>query len=199
MNTLSDTREPLKMENRRKTVFLDRDGVINRKMPEGEYVSSWEQFEFLPEVPEAIAALNRNGFRVLVVTNQRGVSLGLYTRADVEYIHEQLQRQLATAGAWVDNFYICPHGKNECNCRKPGPGLFEQALVDFPDIDPAQSLVIGDSLSDIEFGRNLGIRTMFVRGKSEYQKPGASTAALLADCTVSALPEAVSRILNPAE
>ena len=177
-----------------KTVFLDRDGVINRKMPEGQYVTGWEHFHLLPGVPEAIAALNRKGLRVLVVTNQRGIALGLYSSADVEAIHVKLQLALAESGAHVDGFYFCPHDKRQCNCRKPGPGLFEQAKADFPEITPETSVIIGDSLSDIEFGHHLGMRTIFIEGNREHQKPGAAKAAELADRSFPTLPEAVTAI-----
>ncbi len=178
-----------------KAVFLDRDGVINRKMPEGQYVTAWEHFHLLPGVPEAIAALNRKGLRVLVVTNQRGIALGIYSSEDVEAIHARLQSSLAESGAHVDGFYFCPHDKRQCNCRKPGPGLFEQAKADFPEITAETSVVIGDSLSDIEFGQNLGMRAVFIEGDREHQKPGASKAAELADLSFPALAEAVTAIL----
>jgi D-glycero-D-manno-heptose 1,7-bisphosphate phosphatase len=196
MSNWSDTRNPHPPENDLKTVFLDRDGVLNRKMPEGEYVTRWDQFELLPGVPEAIAALNQRGLRVIVVSNQRGVALGLYTRADVDFIHNQLQQQLAESGAHVDKFYFCPHDKNECNCRKPLPGLFEQARADFPEIEPSACVIFGDSLSDIEFGKNLGLKTIFIKSKTENPKAGASTASMIADFTVSTLPEAVSCIFD---
>jgi D-glycero-D-manno-heptose 1,7-bisphosphate phosphatase len=179
------------------TVFLDRDGVINRKMPEGQYVTGWQDFHLLPGVPEAIAALNQAGLRVLVVTNQRGIALGLYTAADVQQIHQQLQDELAHQDAKIDGFYFCPHDKRECNCRKPLPGLFEQAQADFPEITPATSLIIGDSLSDIEFGHALGMRTIFIQGDEyarQHQKSGAQKAAELADSIASTLPEAVETL-----
>jgi D-glycero-D-manno-heptose 1,7-bisphosphate phosphatase len=181
-----------------RTVFLDRDGVINGKMPEGQYVTGWQHFELLPGVPETIARLNQTGLRVLVVTNQRGISLGLYTAQDVEAIHIQLQQTLASHGAHIDGFYFCPHGKHECNCRKPLPGLFEQAQAQFPEIEPATSLIIGDSLSDIEFGRNLGMRTIFIEGDAthrQHQKPGAQKAAELADQRFQSLPDAINQLL----
>jgi D-glycero-D-manno-heptose 1,7-bisphosphate phosphatase len=178
-----------------RTVFLDRDGVINRKMPEGEYVTAWQQFHLLSGVPQAIARLNQAGQRVLVVTNQRGIALGLYTAADVDHIHAQFQQQLATQGAHIDGFYFCPHDKRQCTCRKPLPGLFEQAQSDFPGITPETSLIIGDSLSDIEFGHNLGMRTIFIEGDIEHQKPGAQKAANLAGSKASSLPEAIENLL----
>jgi D-glycero-D-manno-heptose 1,7-bisphosphate phosphatase len=179
-----------------RTVFLDRDGVLNRKLPEGQYVTGWEHFELLPGVPQAIAQLNHAGLRVLVVTNQRGIALGLSTAADVEHIHSQLQALLAKSGAHIDGFYFCPHDKQQCNCRKPLPGLFEQAQVQFPEIESATSLVIGDSLSDIEFGRNLDLTTVFIEGDPDRQKAGASRASALADMSFPSLPEAVNYLLK---
>jgi D-glycero-D-manno-heptose 1,7-bisphosphate phosphatase len=177
------------------TVFLDRDGVINRKLPEGQYVTHWQHFHVLPGVPEAIARLNQAGLRVIVVTNQRGIALGLYAAEDVHAIHNQLNQLLARQGARIDAFYFCPHDKKECRCRKPLPGLFEQAQVDFPEIAPATSLIIGDSLSDIEFGKNIGMKTIFIEGPKDHQKSGAEKAANLADSTAPSLPEAIENLL----
>jgi D-glycero-D-manno-heptose 1,7-bisphosphate phosphatase len=185
-----------------RTVFLDRDGVLNRKPPEGQYVTGWSQFHLLPGVPEAIARLNRAGLRVVIISNQRGIALSLYTPADVNAIHTELQRTLATHGAHIDAFYFCPHdraaGENQpaCDCRKPAPGLYNQALADFPDITPASSLMIGDSWSDIEFGHRLGMSTIFIEGDPARQKPGADQARTLADQTFNSLGEAVDSILN---
>jgi D-glycero-D-manno-heptose 1,7-bisphosphate phosphatase len=179
------------------TIFLDRDGVINRKLPEGEYVSSWDRFTLLPGVADAIARLNRAGLRVLVVTNQRGVALGKYTSATVEAIHANLQQALAKSGAHIDAFYVCPHDKNQCDCRKPLPGMFHQAQADFPGIEPATSLILGDSLSDIHFGANLGLRTIFLAGDPEHRKPGAERAIELAGFCAHSLREAVDHLLPP--
>jgi D-glycero-D-manno-heptose 1,7-bisphosphate phosphatase len=180
------------------TVFLDRDGVLNQKLPEGRYVGSGEDFQLLPGVPQAIASLNRAGLRVVVVSNQRGIALGLHTAADVLAIHAKLQALLQQSGAHLDAFYFCPHDKNECNCRKPLPGLFEQALADFPDITAESSLMIGDSWSDIEFGRRLGMVTIFIEGDPKLQKSGAEAARELADLHYPSLLEATgSRLASP--
>jgi D-glycero-D-manno-heptose 1,7-bisphosphate phosphatase len=180
-----------------KTVFLDRDGVINDKMPEGRYVTSWAEFHLLPGVAEAIAKLNRAGFRVVVVSNQRGISLGLYTAADVLSIHSALQNLLSSHGAHVDGFYFCPHGRGECNCRKPLPGLFEQAVAEFPEITAATSVMIGDSKSDMEFGRRLGMTVVFIDGDPKRQNPGNEAAGDLADLRFPSLAEAVKALLKP--
>jgi D-glycero-D-manno-heptose 1,7-bisphosphate phosphatase len=178
-----------------RTIFLDRDGVLNEKMPEGRYVRSWTEFRILPHVPEAIARLNRAGLRVIVVSNQRGIALRLYSAADVEAIHVRLQSLLSEHGARVDAFYFCPHDNHDCNCRKPLPGMYEQARRDFPDIAPQTSLMIGDSLSDIQFGQQLGMRTVFIEAGRE-QKKGAEEAGRLADLHFTSLPAAVESLLN---
>jgi D-glycero-D-manno-heptose 1,7-bisphosphate phosphatase len=178
-----------------RTIFLDRDGVLNRKMPEGRYVTSTSEFHPLPGVPHAIARFNRAGLRVIVVSNQRGIALGLYTAEDVRLIHESFQRDLAQQKARVDAFYFCPHDKNECDCRKPLPGLFEQAQAEFPGIAGESSVMIGDSWSDIEFGRRLGMKTVFIEGDPEFQKPGAESARDLADLRLASLGEAADALL----
>jgi D-glycero-D-manno-heptose 1,7-bisphosphate phosphatase len=179
-----------------RTVFLDRDGVLNEKMPEGHYVTSWSDFHLLPGAAEGIGRLNRAGLRVVVVSNQRGIALGLYTAADVETIHSKLQSVLKEYGAHLDGFYFCPHDKGQCNCRKPLPGLFEQAVAQFPEITASASGMIGDSVSDIEFGRRLGMLTVFVASDPERQKPGAHTAAEMADLRFPSLAESVEALLG---
>lgn len=180
----------------RHTIFLDRDGVVNKKMPEGKYVTSWSEFRLLPGVAEAIARLNREEMRVIVVSNQRGVALGLYSASDVDVIHKSLQNALRPHGAHVDAFYFCPHDKRQCNCRKPLPGLFEKAVAAFPDIEAENSTMIGDSVSDMEFGQGLGMRTIFIEGDVEHRKPGADQARALADQCYLSLAEAVDGLLK---
>jgi D-glycero-D-manno-heptose 1,7-bisphosphate phosphatase len=176
---------------------MDRDGVLNEKMPEGRYVESWSDFRVLPGVAEAIGRLNRAGPRVVVVSNQRGIALGRYLAADVEAIHSSLQNLLKAHGAHVDGFYFCRHDKGQCNCRKPLPGLFQQAAADFPEIAPGTSVMIGDSLSDIQFGRNLGMMTIFIEGDPQRRKPGAEAAVELAGLRCPSLVEAVNALLEP--
>lgn len=179
-----------------RTVFLDRDGVINEKAPEGEYVRRPEQLRLLQGAAKAIAQLNRAHLRVIVVSNQRGVAHGLYSLEDLKAVQAAMKERLAAAGAHLDGIYFCPHDRGTCNCRKPLPGLFEQARADCPEIDPASSVMIGDSLSDVEFGRTLGMRTIFIEGPPERQKPGAERARELADAQAGSLAGAVEYLLR---
>jgi D-glycero-D-manno-heptose 1,7-bisphosphate phosphatase len=169
--------------------------VLNEKMPEGRYVTRWDEFKVLPGVVDAIGLLNTVGVRVVVVSNQRGVALGLYTADDVREIHAEFQKLLASRGAHVDAFYFCPHDKGQCNCRKPLTGMFEQAVADFPTITAARSVMIGDTLSDIEFGRRLKMATMFIEGDPERQKPGTEAAQDRADLRFPSLYAAVTALL----
>lgn len=178
------------------TVFLDRDGVINEKMPEGKYVASLSDFRILPGVVESIVRLHRAGVRVIVVSNQRGIALGYYSDGDVVAIHEELRVKVQAAGGQIDAFYFCPHDKNECDCRKPKVGMFEQAQREFSAIAAERSVMIGDSLSDMEFGAAAGMATIFVRGSEHTRKPGADRAAIAAQRTCDSLAEAVEVILS---
>jgi D-glycero-D-manno-heptose 1,7-bisphosphate phosphatase len=179
-----------------KTVFLDRDGVLNEKMAEGSYVASSENLHILPGVPKAVARLNRIGLRAIVVSNQRGVALGRYTLADVEAVHSELQRRLKTSDAHVDAFYVCPHDSNDCKCRKPLPGLYEQAVADYPEVSAVTSVMIGDSLVDIEFGRRLGMSTILIEGHGAEERARTKEARALADWCFSSFPQAVDGLLE---
>jgi D-glycero-D-manno-heptose 1,7-bisphosphate phosphatase len=172
-------------------VFLDRDGVLNRKLPEGAYVTEWEQFQWLPGTEEAIAKMNRAGMTVIVVSNQRGIALGRLTNAQLDQIHSNMQSHLAQHGARLDAIYYCPHDVGECHCRKPDIGLFEQARRDFPQGSADNSVVIGDSLSDIQAGQRLGMKTIFIEGEADRQKAGSPAAAESADAVARSLLQAV--------
>jgi D-glycero-D-manno-heptose 1,7-bisphosphate phosphatase len=172
-------------------VFLDRDGVLNRKMPEGVYVGDWAQFEWLPGAVEAVARMKRAGLTVIVVSNQRGIALGRVTTLQLEHLHDKMQDHLARNDARLDAIYYCPHDHGECRCRKPDIGLFEQAFKRFPEANAGNSVVIGDSLSDIQAGERLDMKTIFIQGEPDRQKEGAGAAARLADAVAGSLLEAV--------
>ncbi len=168
-------------------VFLDRDGVLNRKPDDGKYVTRVAELTLLPGVGEAVAQLNRSGRKAIVVTNQRGIALGLYTQEDLARIHDELRRVLAEKGAHLDAIYVCPHNNGQCNCRKPLSGLFEQAFHDFPDATPANSVMIGDSIRDIEAGARLGMRTVFILDGSASGSAIQARAAALANVAAPSL------------
>ena len=160
----------------KKTIFLDRDGVINRKIDD-DYVKSWDEFEFLPDAIEALKILTENDFRLIVVTNQRGIARGLMTEADLHEVHSHMLAELKKYGATIAGIFHCPHDKDQCDCRKPLPGLFLQATQKFPDIDFTKAIMIGDSLSDIEAGNALGCKTIFVNDAqaiADFQAPPQS-------------------------
>jgi D-glycero-D-manno-heptose 1,7-bisphosphate phosphatase len=177
-------------------VFLDRDGVLNRKMPEGVYVADWAQFEWLPGAVEAVARMKRAGLTVMVVSNQRGIAVGRVTTMQLECVHEKMQDHLAQNDARLDAIYYCPHDHGECHCRKPDSGLFEEAFKRFPQANAGNSVVIGDSLSDIQAGQRLGMKTIFIQGEPDRQKAGADAAASLADAVAGSLLQAVEKHLG---
>ena len=141
--------------------FLDRDGTINEKALEGDYIKGPGELRLLPGAAEAIRRLNDARIPVIVVTNQRGIALGRMTEDDLEQVHARLAVQLEeAAGARIDAFFHCPHDIGECDCRKPETGMFRQARERFPWIDLGRSVVIGDSDGDVEVGRALGMETV---------------------------------------
>ncbi|CAM2007827.1 D-glycero-alpha-D-manno-heptose-1,7-bisphosphate 7-phosphatase [Acanthopleuribacter pedis] len=167
------------------TLFLDRDGVLNRRIVD-DYVTCRDEFEILPGVPSSLRALQEAGFRLVVVTNQRGIAVGRMTRAAVDDVHVYLNQHLAEVGATIDAFYVCPHDRHVgCPCRKPAPGLLDQAHRDQP-VDWAASYLIGDSDSDIAAGRARGVTTLKVAGEgdgtADWMVPdiAAATAKILA-------------------
>ena len=181
-----------------RAAFLDRDGVINRKAPEGQYVTSWEDFHLLPEVIEGIAQLNRARLCVIVVTNQRCVAKGLLAEADLKKLHQQMSDYLAQAGATIDAIYYCPHElEPPCRCRKPAPGMLLEAARS-RGLDLAASWMIGDSDTDILAGKNAGCRTARLSMKNQTVTEPEHNAALPgeADIVAPSLLDAIRQILQ---
>ena len=150
----------------RRAVFLDRDGVIN---VDHGYVSSWDQFEFLPGVPAALRQLQSAGYVLVVVSNQSGIGRGLYTESDLAALNRRVYRYLLDDhGVEIAQFYHCPHHPTEalpewrqqCYCRKPAPGMIEQACAEL-HIDPGNSVMVGDKASDMEAGQSAGVGRLF--------------------------------------
>lgn len=166
-------------------IFLDRDGVINRKRPEGDYVKSWEEFEFLPGALEGIRLLAGAARRLIIVTNQRGIARGRMSEEDLARIHARMLEAIRAAGGRIDAVYYCPHEEGACECRKPRPGLFLQAQRDFPEIDLARSLVVGDAPSDLEAARRVGARAALI---------GAAGGGFEAELAAGSLEELAQRL-----
>lgn len=145
-------------------VLLDRDGTINVKAPEGGYITRPGDMTLLPGAAEAIRMLNAAGVPVAVVTNQRGIALGVMTEADLLDVHAQMNDLLRAAGARVDRIFHCPHEAGTCGCRKPATLLLERARDHFGLASLDGSVMIGDSLSDVLAGDAAGARTILIGG-----------------------------------
>lgn len=144
------------------TLFLDRDGVINKRLP-NEYVKSTEEFEFIDGVIESLTFLSTVFGRIIVVTNQQGIGKKQMTESDLLKIHNQMITDISKAGGRIDKVYFCPELDNGSrNCRKPNSFMAYQAKNDFPEIDFPKSVMVGDSESDIEFGKRLEMITIYL-------------------------------------
>ena len=144
--------------NKLKTVFVDRDGVINQER--SDYVKSISELEIYPNVAKNIKLLKDAGFLVVVITNQSAVNRGIVTHEMINQIHNSIQNHLKKYGTFLDGFYYCPHTPNEnCNCRKPKPGLLQKAILEL-NIDLNSSWMIGDSDSDIEAADSIGCKAI---------------------------------------
>ena len=149
-----------------KAVFLDRDGTI---IEDVGYLNSPDQIQFIPGSIEAIKKLNLAGFKVIVVTNQAGVARGLIAEDMLQTIDKTLAKQILSGGAHLDGIYYCPHHpdhglypyKQNCNCRKPNPGMLKRAEKDH-NIDLTQSIIVGDKATDVLAGKNLGLKSILV-------------------------------------
>lgn len=183
-----------------KTVFLDRDGTINEDVG---YLNALDRLVFIPGALDAIRLLTRAGYQIAVITNQAGVALGMIEEQVLETLNAHIDQRIREAGGRVAGWFVCPHARNavvekfrlDCDCRKPKPGLFDQACAAL-SIDKAQSFYIGDKASDMGAATNAGLPGILVRtgyGEGELAKhhgqvPGASLV-------VANLAEAASRIL----
>ncbi|MGE0713257.1 MAG: D-glycero-alpha-D-manno-heptose-1,7-bisphosphate 7-phosphatase [Planctomycetota bacterium] len=141
----------------RPAAFLDRDGVLNHRIPGDTYVTRPEELEVLPHVPEAARRLRAAGYALVVVTNQRGVARGFMSEEDLAAVHEVLRAAFAAAGAPLDAIYYCPHDRHHgCACRKPRPGMLLRAIEEL-GLDPSRSLLIGDSDHDLRAAEAAGV------------------------------------------
>jgi D-glycero-D-manno-heptose 1,7-bisphosphate phosphatase len=141
-------------------VLLDRDGTVNREV---NYLSDPDEVELYPGTGPGLQRLQERGFGLIIVTNQSGLNRGIFDAATLLAVHERLVALLAEFGVEVAAIYVCPHRPEEgCSCRKPKPGLVEQAVADF-GFDPRAAYVVGDKPCDIDLGHNIGATTFLVR------------------------------------
>ena len=138
------------------TLFLDRDGVLNRHL-EGDYVKSWEEWEWMPGMLDALAQWARKFTNIVLVTNQRGVGKGVMSDADLAEVHKQMLREIRAAGGRIDLVLVCTATDDADPRRKPNTGMFQEACALLPDIDPARSVMVGDSPKDALFAARSGI------------------------------------------
>jgi D-glycero-D-manno-heptose 1,7-bisphosphate phosphatase len=184
----------------RPAVFLDRDGTL---IEERGYLDRLDSIEPFPSTPEALRLLKDAGYALVVVTNQAGVARGFFDEPFVQEAHRHLAALLARHGIVLDGYYYCPHHpegmvdtyRRACRCRKPGPGMVEQAAADL-DLDVARSFVIGDKWLDIELAKNAGARGILVRtgyGGLEGQAPPGVEPLAVVDTLLDAAHEILQR------
>jgi D-glycero-D-manno-heptose 1,7-bisphosphate phosphatase len=144
------------------SLFLDRDGVINKKL-EDDYVKILSEFEFIEGVPEAMKLFADIFGKIVVVTNQQGIGKGYYTENDLNIIHHYMVDEIEKHGGRIDRVYFSPHlAADNHHFRKPNIGMALKAKEDFKEIDFSKSVIIGDSISDMEFGRKTGMITIYI-------------------------------------
>ena len=143
------------------SLFLDRDGVINEKR-NNDYVKTWDEFKFIPRSIEAIASFSTFFSFIAIVTNQRGVGLGLMTEDKLKEVHLNMLKEIQKSGGKIDEIFYCTDINDDSNNRKPKIGMALQAKIKFPSIDFAKSIMVGDQLSDMEFGRKVGMINVYI-------------------------------------
>jgi len=145
-----------------KAIFLDRDGVINRDPGFGDYIKSWEEFDFLPGAIEAIKKLNKNNYEIFIISNQAGVGRGIYSQSSLDDVTKNMVREIESQGGYIRSINYCTHKPDEgCPCRKPKTGMIENATKGL-DIDFKNTYFIGDTKLDIGAGKNMGCKTILL-------------------------------------
>lgn len=149
------------------TLFLDRDGVINQRIPDA-YINHWDDFRFARGAEKALKKLRDRFARLIIVTNQQGIAKNIMTETQLERIHQKMCEILEAQDVYIDAIYFCGESKSQINnCRKPATNMGLQAQRDFPDINFQRSIMVGDSISDLQFGRNLNMETVLITSKKE--------------------------------
>lgn len=148
-------------------LFLDRDGVINHKLA-NDYVKDWSEFRFCENALLALSELSKIFKYIVIVTNQRGIGKGLFSEQQLHEIHEKMLIEVQKSSGRVDQIYYCSDVDDESICRKPNVGMALKAKQDFPEIDFSKSLIIGDSISDMQFGKKLGMKRIYLSQNEFY-------------------------------
>ena len=163
----------MKLKTKDKIIFIDRDGVINKYPGNFKYVTSWTQFKFLPGVKKALKRLNKAGFKIFIISNQAGVSKGLYSQKALDKLTHNMLAGIESYGGKISGVYYCIHRDvDRCSCRKPKPGLIKKALKEhgFAKKQLTKTFMVGDSIRDIQTGKNAGCRTILVLSGREKLK-----------------------------
>jgi D-glycero-D-manno-heptose 1,7-bisphosphate phosphatase len=193
---------PEPRQGHRPVVFLDRDGTINVELG---YIREVEKLVLIDGAAQAVRKLNGAGVAAILVTNQTGAARGFYPEEHIRALHQRLVNLLEQEGAFLDAIYYCPHLDGapvaeyalKCDCRKPGPGMVEQAFRDHADLDRRASFVVGDKASDIELARNCGARGVLVRtGYGEAVIRGEYQAYVEPDYEASSIVDGIDWILS---
>lgn len=154
----------------KRIIFLDRDGVINKKAAKADYIKTWAEFEFLPGAVEGMKKLVDSGYKIFIITNQAGIARGMMTLKDLNIIHKNMKAELKKAGVKISGIYYCPHGWDAgCECRKPQPGLLHQASREHL-IDLTKTFFIGDDIRDKQTGDRAGVKTILTNSKKGLQQ-----------------------------
>lgn len=178
------------------SLFLDRDGVINERIP-GAYIKDWKDFQFTPGLLKEISRICRFFARVFIVTNQQGIGKGMMTEDELTIIHQRMKDTLVAHRGRIDGIYACPELASRAgNCRKPNPALALQAQADFPAISFTRAVMVGDSISDIQFGQELGMRTVLIDTKEDEKEQwiAAKAAGLKPDLTLPNLASLIAHL-----
>ncbi|MCF7803263.1 MAG: D-glycero-beta-D-manno-heptose 1,7-bisphosphate 7-phosphatase [Candidatus Marinimicrobia bacterium] len=174
-----------------RVVFLDRDGVLNTTLP--SYVNRWENYVWYPWTFKALRKLTENGARIFIVTNQSGIGRGYFTAETLRDIHSRVKERVEKAGAHIEEIYYCPHApEDNCGCRKPQPGMLEQAASEHK-ISLEKAWFIGDHYTDISAGQQAGVSTILIRSSRDGSR---ATESAQPDYIYDTLLQAVDNIIE---
>lgn len=169
----------------KKILLIDRDGIINKKAPKGEYITSWDHFEWIPETFQAMKQLSDEGFNFIVITNQAGIARGMINANELNQIHSNMKEEFATAGVTILDIVVCPHHWNDnCSCRKPQPGMLFQSASEYL-IRLDHAIFVGDDPRDCQTAYNAGCTSIFIgnskdiNGLNNEEKPLSSFPSML--------------------